>query len=70
MSDTVFDVAISQLGDKIVGLSLLQAKSLSDYKQSFGLSILYWTIRTPPMILSNYVLKANEFQNCSLKPKM
>lgn len=31
MTETVFDAAISQLGDQIVGLTLLQAKSLSDY---------------------------------------
>lgn len=31
MSETVFDSTIAQLGDQIVGLTLLQAKSLSDY---------------------------------------
>ena len=31
MSETVFDVSIQQLGDQIVGLTLLQAKSLVDY---------------------------------------
>lgn len=31
MSDSGFEPAITQLGDQIVGLSLLQAKSLSDY---------------------------------------
>ena len=31
MSDVIFDTAIKQLGDQIVGLTLLQAKSLSDY---------------------------------------
>ena len=31
MSEVVFDTAIQHLGDQIVGLTLLQAKSLSDY---------------------------------------
>lgn len=31
MSEAVFDVSIQQLGDQIVGLTLLQAKSLVDY---------------------------------------
>ena len=31
MSEAVFDSVIVQLGDQIVGLTLLQAKSLSDY---------------------------------------
>lgn len=31
MSETEFDTSIQQLGDQIVGLTLLQAKSLSDY---------------------------------------
>ena len=31
MSESVYDSKISQLGDQIVGLTLLQAKSLSDY---------------------------------------
>jgi large subunit ribosomal protein L7/L12 len=38
MSNTAFDAAIQQLGDQIVGLSLLQAKSLADYlKQVHGI---------------------------------
>jgi large subunit ribosomal protein L7/L12 len=31
MSETAFDSSIQQLGDQIVSLTLLQAKSLSDY---------------------------------------
>lgn len=31
MSESTFDKTIQQLGDQIVGLTLLQAKSLSDY---------------------------------------
>lgn len=31
MSERVYDTLIVELGDKIVGLSLLQAKSLTDY---------------------------------------
>lgn len=31
MSETVYDSSIQQLGDQIVGLTLLQAKSLVDY---------------------------------------
>jgi len=31
MSEVIFDSSIQQLGDQIVGLTLLQAKSLSDY---------------------------------------
>jgi large subunit ribosomal protein L7/L12 len=31
MSEATFDAATKELGDKIVGLTLLQAKALSDY---------------------------------------
>lgn len=38
MSEMTFEASIQQLGDQIVGLSLLQAKSLSDYlKQVHGI---------------------------------
>ena len=38
MSETAFEATIQQLGDQIVGLSLLQAKSLADYlKQVHGI---------------------------------
>lgn len=34
MSDVAVDPAISELGDKIVGLTLLQAKALADYLEN------------------------------------
>lgn len=38
MSEATFDAATKELGDKIVGLTLLQAKALSDYlKQVHGI---------------------------------
>lgn len=38
MSDATYSPAIKEIGDKIVGLSLLQAKELSDYlKNTYGL---------------------------------
>ena len=38
MSDTAtVDPAIKELGDKIVGLTLMQAKSLADYLESLGI---------------------------------
>ena len=38
MSDATYTPAIKEIGDKIVALSLLQAKELSDYlKNEYGL---------------------------------
>lgn len=37
MSEVEVDPAIKDLGDKIVGLTLLQAKSLGDYLESLGI---------------------------------
>ena len=38
MTEATFDAATKELGDKIVGLTLLQAKALSDYlKQVHGI---------------------------------
>src|SRR5688572_3242066 len=38
MSDATYSAPIKEIGDKIVGLSLLQAKELSDYlKNEYGL---------------------------------
>lgn len=37
MSTVEVDPAIKELGDKIVGLTLLQAKSLGDYLESLGI---------------------------------
>ena len=61
MSETVFDLQISQLGDQIVGLTLLQAKALSDYlKKVHGIEPVSGSVSSNAAPVTSAVMTAEE----------